>query len=260
MTSRLDRTSTTILLCAAIVLAHAGAGLLLYRSWRTSYPASVPSNVFWELLLPLQNDLLIVGESATKVEVGVIDRSTSQIRKLDIPLLCPCLGIVSDGTRVWFVMRNAMLEVNATDHVRHVTQRGLMSPISFLFLYHGEPAIVDLDDAGVKYRLYVFHEGDWQDRGEVGIPGHGRTWAKNETSGQMQLEPCAGCAQSTGVRGSEYLRVVTKDDVHHLVFCDYANRVVAYREGFDWIPTRDDVEVTSALVPENVPADTTGWT
>ena len=138
-----------------------------------------------------------------------------------------------------------------------------MSSISGFFLYQDCPAIVDMDEFGMKYHLYVFQDGEWQDRGEVGIPGAGRKWIKDKSTGIVQMQPSLSSAQRN-VPGSQYLQVIEIGGVYHLFFTDTEKgrdpqdgRGTAYRKGFDFC---DNLNEASAMAPENVPADTVGWT
>jgi hypothetical protein len=124
-----------------------------------------------------------------------------------------------------------------------------------VFLYQGRPAILDTDQAGLKCRLKVFDDGDWHDRGEVGIPGKGRTWIENRETGKMELQPRFDGTDRLAPFLNEFVDVVTVNNTDHVFYQDRIADFVSYREGLDLIPN----DTASALAPENVAADTTGW-
>ena len=127
------------------------------------------------------------------------------------------------------------------------------------FLYGDRPAIVDLDDDGVKYRLYAFADGEWSEGDEVAIPGANRTWHVDEITGVSVMDPCTGCARPTAAQ-TYFLQVASTNGKDYLIYRDVTlgKEFTAFREGFDFIS--NDIGIASGMAPENVAAETTGWT
>lgn len=251
-----DRIPAAGLLAIVVTMAQVAALLSLGHQWVRSFPT--PRDIYWGAFVPFQGEHYFPCETPDRLwaVIDAIELKSGRIRQTDLPFLTPWHGMVASDNRLWVVTGSAVIETDGIRQRRFNTQRALKSPICSAFLFQGCPAIVDLDDSGVKYRLFVFEAGEWHDRGEVGIPGNGRVWVRNHATGRMQLQPCANSVRP-GPKVLFNLRVLTIGGVNHVFYFDYESGIVAYREGLDVVPV--DSNMASALAPENAAADTTGW-
>ena len=262
--AQIHRTISATLLATVFILTNVPAFYFLGRSCFDSFP--MPARDFAGSVR-FQDELIGHCSSFDGLSSSMfkIDLHNRRIRFENPPLYLGLGGnfLVSNDKRLWNVSRDTVIVTDGQTEKRYSPQRAWKSPISGVFLYQNCPAIVDMDDVGVKYHLYVLQDGEWQDHGEIGIPGAGRKWIKNELTGIDQMQPCLSCAQRI-TPGSRCLQVVEAGGVYHLFFNDIErrlnpedSRITAYRTGFDFSNNSNEA---SAMAPDNVPADTVGWT
>ena len=258
---QIHRTIPAILLATVFILTNVPAFYFLGRSCFDSFP--MPS-VDFAGAVRFQDELIghCLSFDGLSLLMFKIDLHNRRIRFQTPPLYLGDHLLVSNDQRLWNVSRDTVIVMDGLTEKRYSPQRTWKSPISGVFLYQNCPAIVDMDDFGVKYHLYVFQDGEWQDHGEIGIPGAGRKWIKNELTGIYQMQPCLSCVQRI-TPGSRCLEVIEVGGVYHLFFTDVDrrlnpedSRVTAYRTGFDF---SNNLNEASAMAPDNVPADTVGW-
>lgn len=244
----------------SVVLAQAIASLVLIQLGAVSPPP--PRQIQWGFQGRSKNEVVSVRESR-RGAFAVFHELDFQIGKLrdiglEVPILPALRGLVADKNHLWAVYANKVTRINETDRQDYAPTRMLMSPLGQAFMYRGELAIVDLDDDRTKHRLFVFRDGQWQNAGEVGIPGEGCQWTKDATTGEFALQPHGNVPSVGGGTLKHYMNVYARGDSLHLLYHDYVGKTVAYRVGLDLIPL--EAEEVSALAPENAPAETTGWT
>ncbi len=242
-----------------VVLSQVAAISLLARNGLATLPAK--RQIQWGYHGRTPNEVLTLRESraGTQVVVCELDLKSGQLRDvgIEIPTLGANYGVLADKKHVWAIDRHQVTRTDGHERQDHRPQRPLSAPLSIPFLYEGKPAIIDLDDDGVKYCLLIFHGGQWHRAGEVAIPGMNRNWVKNEATGEFVLQPGVS-APPVGAARVRYVTVFAANNTLHLFYRDYSEGITAYREGLDLIPLNSDV--ASALAPENTPAETTGWT
>ena len=258
---QIQRTISAILLATVFILTNVPAFYFLGRSCFDSFP--MPS-MYFAGSVRFQDELIghCLSFDGLSSLMFKIDLHNRRIRFENPPLYLGENLLVSNDKKLWNVSRDAVIVTDGLTEKRYSPQRAWKSPISGVFLYQNCPAIVDMDDFGVKYHLYVLQDGEWQDRGEIGIPGAGRKWIKNELTGIDQMQPCLSCVQRL-TPGSRCLEVIEVGGVCHLFFNDIErrldpedSRITAYRKGFDF---SNNLNEASAMAPDNVPADTVGW-
>lgn len=258
---RMDRAIAAILLATGFILATVPALFLLGRSCFESFPMPME---YWGGTVRFQDE--IIGHCGSFDQRSVLRFKTDLHNRQTRFENCPLSGrrgiLASRDNRLWHVSMNEVIVTDGLTEERYKPQRAWVSPISGFFLYQNCPAVVDMDDSHVKYNLYVFRDGDWQDGGEISIPGAGRTWIKNELTGIDEMQPSLSDAHRIKP-GFQDLEVLEVAGAYHLFFNDIDRRldpidgrITAYRKGFDFI---DNLNEASAMAPENVPADTVGW-
>ena len=122
------------------------------------------------------------------------------------------------------------------------------------FLYDGSPAVIDNDGL---YHLLLFNKGEWEDRGELALPGVGRRWETDEHTREVRLVPLWKEPRSDSNPALEYVRVTSVGNTQHLFHIEGHLQIVSCREGLEFV-TRD-TEIASATSPSNVASDVTGW-
>ena len=237
-----------------LLLAHLAAlSLIGTLAWRR-LPASGLSS-FEAALLTRNEFLFVTGDPAGRqFSIRSIDIRSGREQLTDFPVLLPWKGWVTDGNRQWMVGESTVVEIDGTNRTEHKPRRKLSGFFGVAFLYEGSPAII-VDD-GV-YRLLVLADGEWEDRGEVALPGVGRRWAKTDSGEAERLVPLSESPRSSSTALPEFVTVISVDQTLHLFHTDGASGVVAYREGIEFVDR--DHETPSAFSPCNIPADATGW-
>lgn len=253
------RISLAICLGVSVVLAQAIASLVLIQLGAVSPPP--PRQIQWGFQGRSKNEVVSVRETRRGrfVVFHELDFQTGKLHDigLEVPILPALRGLVADKNHVWAVYANKVTRLNEAERQDYSPTRMLMSPLGQAFMYRGELAIVDLDDDRTKYRLFVFRDGQWQNAGEVGIPGEGCQWIEDAATGEFALQPHGNVPSLGGGTLKHSLNVYAKGDSLHLLYHDFVGNTEAYRAGLDLIPF--DAEEVSALAPENAPAETTGW-
>jgi uncharacterized RDD family membrane protein YckC len=243
-----------------VVLSQVVAISLLVRNGIAKMP--IRPQIQWGYRGRSPNEVLTIRESGndTFIVFKELDLRSGQLKDigLEVPTLGTMRGLIADKKDIWGIYRDQIIRTDGREKQEFKPQRSLTSPLTGAFLYQGQPAIVDLDDDGVKYSLFVLQNGEWHRAGEVALPGVKRQWVKNESTGQFVLQPGVRLPPGPGGAANHFLRVVAADDVLHLFYSDYSGWITAYREGFDLVPL--DSDIASAQAPENGPAETTGWT
>jgi uncharacterized RDD family membrane protein YckC len=243
-----------------VVLSQVAAIILLARNGIAKMP--VKPLIQWGCRGRTSNEVLTVRESreGTFIVFRALDLKSGQLGdiSLEIPVFRPMCGLIADKNDVWEIYPNQVTRTDGREKQDYKPQRTLVLPLSGAFLYKGQPAIIDLDDDGVKYCLRTFQDGEWHRAGEVAIPGMNRKWVTSESTGQSILQPGVRLPPATGAANNHYLTIFAADDVLHLFYRDNSGAITAYREGLDLIPV--DSVFATALAPENTPAETTGWT
>ena len=244
-----------------LVLIHIGAVVMIVISASRTVPQTYLRP--FQIALLHQNEFLFLAgrEPNGPYQVNAVDVSSGRERATDIPVPLPWHGWVSDGERLWVLGGDVVFQIEGTNQKIHRQTRRLKSRFCPVFLYNGSPAVIESD--GV-YRLLVLTDGEWEEQGEVALPGVGRSWVKDESSGEERLVPLAEVPRTQRAFESEYLIVKSVEKTPHLFH--FANQqeldgswstVTAYRTGNEFV-TRD-AEIASALTPNNAPADATGW-
>ncbi|MBC7968169.1 MAG: hypothetical protein H7Z17_19855, partial [Fuerstia sp.] len=249
-----DRLPWMMALGALLLLAHLAALSLIGTLAFRRLPATSLSS--FHAALPYRDGFLFVtdGPTGRQFSIKSIDIRSGREQITDFPVLLPWKGWVTDGNRQWIISDSAVVEIDSTNRTEHKPQRKLNGHLSMAFLYEGSPAIF-VDD-GV-YRLLVFTDGEWRDRGEVALPGLGRRWAKAGSDEAERLVPLSEAPRSPSTAPSEYVTGISVEQTLHLFHMDQATGVIAYREGIEFVVR--DHETASALSPCNIPADATGW-
>lgn len=183
-----------------------------------------------------------------------INLETGREQLTDFPVPLPCQGWVTDGNRYWIFGSGLVVEFDGTNRTEYRPQRMPIQPASNSFMYEGLPAIIDND--GV-YRLLVFANGEWEERGEVALPGPGRRWTKSESDGEETLVPLSQEPRSSSATANDYLWITCVGTTVDLFHREHQTGVVSYRSGFEFV-TRDP-ETASAITPSNVRSDVSGW-
>ena len=267
-----NRLSMAIVLGVFVTLAQIGAftaigiwawhDLVSPSSSRLRYPLIPGSQVFrGEVVIPV----CTLNATANRIQSGkavcfrCIDLQTGRSREIEIPNAMTLQGLVSSGERMWCFAAREIFEFDGTTLVKLETRRSLGIQVSSPFLYEGNPALIDRDAEG-NDRLLVLVDSDWQDKGQVVLPGANRKWTVDEQTGQSTLVPRTS-ADSLG-RGPGWLQVhvfAVRGQYHVLQIQDAPPASVCYRVGFDFVVSPSENEPVSALAPGNAPAETTGW-
>ncbi len=110
-----------------------------------------------------------------------------------------------------------------------------------------------------RYRIVHLVEDQWLDGSEVILPGRDRLWEDNLGRDRKVFAPRASTKPATpGTSSSTPKLIVIPDQGHlHLVHFDLFGTFMAYREGFEFVETREDS--VSALLPQNTPPEASGW-
>lgn len=253
-----DRTTSVIALISIVVLFHVAVFAPFVADWTRHFPASRRVHLTFGSGVFSNGELLTVRNLPyqTTTTVCAIDLQRGTIRDLDLEIPSRSWGLVAQENRIWLVTADSVTEWDGSNKTVHAQKQLLNSPLGLVFAFEGCPAIVDLDDAGVKYRLRVFQNGKWHNRGEVGIPAARSTWEVNPVTGAKELRfaPKPGTAFRSPVQA---IRVIETGGKHRVFAWDYSNWVLAYRDGLDLIDEQSDV--ASAGNPENDRAESSGW-
>jgi uncharacterized RDD family membrane protein YckC len=249
-----DRVTSIIVLVSLLVISTIGAfsviGILASRH--------LPPASAWQVSVALhyQNEFLFVTEDLRTLQytIRVVDIPSGRERITDYPVLLPWHGWVTDGNRVWIAGGDIVVELDGPNRTEHRPRRKLKGRICMVFLYEGSLSIIEYDGL---YRLLVLADGEWEDRGEITLPGTGRRWAKSEIDEAERLVPLSEEPRPSLSNSSEMVCVIPENQTLHLIHLGSESDVVAYRVGLEFV-TRDQ-EIASALAPENVPLDVTGW-
>lgn len=154
---RVDRTVAAILLATIFVLTNFPALYFLGRSCFDSFPAE---RSFGGGAVRFQDELIGHCISDDDQLVFKTDLHNGRTRFENTSLAQPVGFLVSNDNRFWSVSRDVVIVADGTSEERYTPQGASSSPISGVFLYHNCPGIVDFDDSGVKFHLYVFQDGE----------------------------------------------------------------------------------------------------
>ena len=209
--------------------------------------------------------------NGNRERVRAFDLKTGRARDVFTPQFLTNRGWVTDGKRLWGIGDREIIETDGTTVVTHRPQRLLNTPSVWpaAFLYEGHPAILDRDASDVE-RLLVLVDGEWEDKGEVALPGSNRVWAFDEQRGEKRLVPRTSgnsTATATAAGAWRWTKVVPAGGTYHLFQLDIftttrpaSSHGVLYRQGFDFVSSWSEGDSVSALAPENSPTEATGWT
>ncbi len=247
------RTSVIALGTLLVMLQVAGIAVVLIQAFQKLPPSYLRT---FETAKIHRNELLLaIGDpSGIHFEIKAVDLQSGRERMTDYPVHLPWNGWVTDGNRLWLIGGSLVVEVDGERQTEYRPQRKLNARICMAFLYDSSPALIDFDG---HYRLLVFNKGEWEDRGEVALPGVGRRWEKDEVSGEERLVPLWKEPRSEANPALEFVRVLSVGNTQHLVHTGSQSHVVSYRKGLEFV-TRD-TEVACADFPDNVESDVTGW-
>jgi hypothetical protein len=203
-----------------------------------------------------QNEILCVMEDpqSLQYQIRAIDIDSGRERLTDLPVGLPWYGWLTDGRLLWIASADRVVVFDGKTRTNYRPRRKLTGHTCKIFLYEGTPAIIENDGL---YRLLVFTNGEWEVRGELTLPGTGRSWAKSEIDSEEHLVSLAENPRTNAKNDSEFVSVTSVDDRIHLIHFGSESGVIAYREGLEFV-TRDP-DMVSAVFPENVPPDVTGW-
>ena len=249
-----DRLSAIVTLGTLLVIATIGAfSLIAIQASR-----HLPPGAAWraDAALLYQNEFLFVTEDPINAfyVIRAVKIPSGQERITDLPVLLPWRGWVSDDNRLWVAASHRVVEFDGLTRTEYRPQRKLNEQIGRAFLYQGSLAVIDYDGC---YRLLVLNNGEWEERGEIALPGKGRSWRKSDIDGEEELVPLTVEPRSSGKSGSEYVSVINVEETLHLFHLGTESGTIGYQRGFEFV-TRDH-ETASALSPENVSPDVTGW-
>jgi uncharacterized RDD family membrane protein YckC len=192
------------------------------------------------------------------VALRAINLDSGRTREIEIPDASVPMGLVANDQKLWCLTSNAIYEFDGTAVVQLHPKRALAAPISSPFLYEGKPSVIE-GRADGSYWVVSLIDGDWQDIGRVVLPGPNRKWSVDEQTGQSVLVPRT--AQDSLNPGPTWIHVCVAsiDGQHHVLQVDQ-NRPShpCFRIGIDFVQS-DEGGPSSALVPQNAVADTTGW-
>ncbi len=205
-------------------------------------------------------DMKVMG---TRERIRAFDLKTGQVRDAISPSFLTNRGWVTDGQRLWGIGDKEIIETDGTTSVTHRPRRLLGTMNCRAFLYEGKPALIDRDANNVE-RLLVLVDGDWNDKGQVAMPGPGRVWKFDDARGR--LVPVPRTSANSTRRGSPWqqTRVISAGGAYHVFDLEETvgpiqSVCLSYRNGLDLVAQPIESGPTSALAPENAPADTTGW-
>ena len=247
------RTSVIALGSLLVLLQVAGIAVVLIQASQ-----KIPSGYLrtFEIAMIHRNELLLLSGNGSGIhyEIKAVDLQSGRERMTDYPVHLPWSGWVTDGKLLWLIGGGLVVEIDGERQTEYRPQRKLNTRICMPFLYDGLPAL--FDDDGL-YHLLVFNKGEWEDRGEVALPGVGRRWETDEHTRDVRLVPLWKEPRSDANPALEYVRVTTVGNTQHLFHIEGHLQIVSYREGLEFV-TRD-TEIASATSPSNVASDVTGW-
>lgn len=199
-------------------------------------------------------------QTAGLVCLRIMDLKTGQSREIEIPNVSAPTGLATNGERLWCFTTREIFEFDGTNIVSIQPKRRLGLPVSSPFVYHGRLATIDCDPNG-ESRLLTLLDGEWEDNGQIALPGAHRKWTVDELSGNSVLVPRTALDSLTSGATMTRLNVIEIQGQHHLFHVDTNSKTpLSYRVGFDFVTPSDANEPVTALAPQNSPADTTGWT
>lgn len=272
-----ERLPMVITLGMFVVLAQLGCLVAIgFYSWRELFSPASPFGDYPDIYSAVifrgevYYRVLDMKTNGNRERVRAFDLKTGHARDAFTPQFLTNRGWVADGQRLWGIGDREIMETDGTTSVTHRPKRLLntTSGMAGAFLYEGHPAILDRDASDAD-RLLVLVDGEWEDKGQVAMPGANRVWAFDEQRGENVLVPrTSDNSTTTKAAGAwRWTRVVLAGGEYHLFQVEFstaprpaASGGVLYRKGFDFVSRWADGDAVSALAPENAPTDATGWT
>lgn len=256
--------ASLLVMASAFLLIVGWFGVAIY-TWDAFFRAVMSARwhsdstcALWdgEIYLTQQRIQFKVGPTGPNQIVAYNPR-TGTLRDTDISMTAPAIGLLSDDKRLWMIGSTEIVELDGAGTSRYqptIQPNAISNP----FLLDGRPSLITKETDG-RYLLYSLRDRQWNDVGQLALPGPGRTWAFDEQRNQKCLVPRTTGTPPTGTVW-EVVRAIQIGDHVHLIANASGPRSVttAYRRDFDFVPGPDDVP--SALAPANSEPDTTGWT
>ena len=210
----------------------------------------------WDAIIH-RNELLLMSthDDFNQGEVTAVDLQSGRERMIGYPFPAQFWDSVTNDNRLWIFNVDGVVEINGERLTEYQPEQTIYTGFCELFLYEGLPAYINPNPNDGIYRLLVFNQGEWDDRGEVAVPGGGRRWETDEKSGKERLVPLWKDPRSTDHQ--QWVRVISTGNTQHLFHIDSDSHVVSYRKGLEFV-TRDK-EIASADIPDNVAGDVTDW-
>ena len=247
------RTSVIALGTLLVMLQVAGIAVVLIQASQTMPPSYLRP---FEIATIHRNELLLLSGNPSGIhyEIKAVDLQSGRERMTDYPVHLPWNGWVTDGKRLWLIGGGLVVEIDGERQTEYRPQRKLIAQICMPFIFEGSPAVIDNDGL---YHLLALNKGEWEDRGEVALPGVGRRWETDEHTREVRLVPLWKEPRSDSNPVLEKFRVTSVGNTQHLFHIEGHLQIVSYREGLELV-TRD-AEIASATSPSNVASDVTGW-